>query len=286
MYQGTAAGGYNGFEMPYQATIPAGGSYTLNMAFVQAYKLSEVESLSSEALAKFPASSPPKLSIASPASGTIVATPNVTVSGTVSDSRVITSFTVDGQAVSVGAGGAWSTSVPLIEGANTIKAIATDQAGFTTEKTVSVTYKPIPAVAHAKQVGSAKGADGQVSFTLVCNGSTGTSCEVEAGLLTAERIRNGRPVAVAARRHHRTRSQVISVGSAKLTIPAGERVTILVQLNAAGKSLLARFGRLPVHLTVVQSIGGHRSTVIAQNLTVMPHPVRRRHHHHHHHHRR
>jgi Glucodextranase, domain B len=285
VYSGTKEGTLeepsNGFEMPYQATIPAGGSYTLNMAFVQAYKLSEVEALSSEVLAKFPASPGPTLSIASPASGGTVSTPNVTVSGTVSDTRAITSFTVDGQPVAVGAGGAWSTSVPLAEGANTIKALATDQAGLSSEKTVSVTYKPVPPVAHARQVGTASGANGEVTVTLDCAGSAGTSCEVEAALTTVERTRNGRPTAVLARRHHRIRSQTVFVGSSKLTIPAGQRVTIAIQLNAAGKDLLARFGALPVHLTVVQLSAGHRSTVIAQNLTVRPH--RARHHHRHHH---
>jgi hypothetical protein len=285
VYQGTAVASYNGFEMPYQATIPAGGAYTLNMAFVQAYKLSEVEALSSEVLAKFPASPGPTLTIASPASGTTVSTPNVTASGNLTDPRTITSFTVDGQPVSVGANGAWSTSVPLAEGANTIKALATDQAGLSTEKTVSVTYKPIPPVAHARQVGSASGSGGEVTFTLECTGSAGTSCEVEAALATFEKTRNGRAVAVVARRHHsKTRSEEVSVGSSKVTFQVGQRVTIAVQLNAAGKSLLARFGVLPVHLTVVQLSAGHRSTVIAQNLTVRPH--RARHHRHHRHHRR
>ncbi len=58
----------------------------------------------------------PTLSITSPANGTTVSTPNVTVSGTVSDTRAITSLAVDGHAVSVGAGGAWSTSVPARRG--------------------------------------------------------------------------------------------------------------------------------------------------------------------------
>jgi hypothetical protein len=278
----TSKEGYNGFVMPYQATIPAGGSYTLRMAFIQAYLLSEVEALASY-LADFRPSEPPTLSISSPASGTTVSTPNVTVSGSLSDPRAITSFTVDGQAVSVGAGGAWSTSVPLLEGSNTIKALAVDQAGLSAEKTVSVTYKPIPRVAHAAQVGSAKGSGGEVSFTISCTGSAGTSCEVEGALTTAERTRNGKPVAVAARRHHhpRIRYQMVSVGSSRLTIPAGERVTILIQLNSAGKSLLARFGRLPVRLTVLQIAGGHRSTVIVQNLTVKPHRIRHKRHHHH-----
>jgi hypothetical protein len=287
VYRGTAAKeGYNGFQMPYQATIPAGGTYTLHMAFIQAYKLAEVESLASGVLAGYPPSSPPTLSISSPANGTTVSTPNVTVSGTVSDTRVITSLTVDGHAVSVGAGGAWSTSVPLVEGANTIKALATDQAGFATEKSVSVTYTPPPPVAHASQVGSAKGTDGEVSFTIACTGAAGTSCEIESTLTTVEATHNGRPVAVSARHHGGNRSTKVTVGSSKVAIPAGQRVTIAIALNTTGASLLARFGRLPVHLDVVLLSAGHRATIIAQNLTVKPHRRPRQKTHHHHHHRR
>ncbi len=279
--------GLNGFEMPYQGTIPAGGSYTLRLAFIQAYKLPEVEALSAEVLAGYPPSSPPSLTIASPANGTTVTTPSVTVSGTVTDTRVITSFTVAGKAVSVGAGGAWSASIPLTKGANTIKALATDQAGFSTEKSVSVTYAPVPPAAHARQEGSTSGANGEVKFAILCSGPAGTSCEVEATLTTLEKTHNGRLIAVSARRHgHGTRSTQVMVGSTKLTIPAGQRVKIEILLNPTGKSLLARFGKLPVHLTVVQTSAGHHATVIAQNLTITPHRTRHKRHRHrrHHHH--
>jgi hypothetical protein len=286
VYQGTATN-EDGFEMPYQATIPAGGAYTLNMAFIQAYKLSEVEVLASEVLATYPPSAPPALSITSPANGAIVPSPSVAVSGTVTDKRVIASFTVDGKAVTVGAGGTWSTSVALNKGANTIKALATDQAGFSTEKSVIVTYTPpSPPVAHASQVGASKGKNGEVTFSLTCKGTAGTACEVESTLTTVEKLRHGKPVAVSARRHPRTRTEAVALGSSKLTISAGQKVTISIQLNATGKSLLAKFGALPVHLSVVQVSAGHRSTVIAQNLTVTPHHKPRRHHHHHHHHHR
>jgi hypothetical protein len=279
--------GYNGFVMPYQATIPASGAYTLHMTFIQAYKLSEVEALTAQALEGYPPSAPPELSIASPANGTTVTTPNVTVSGTVTDKRPITSFTVDGKAAGVGAKGEWSISVPLNKGANTITARATDQAGFTTEKTVSVNYAPTPPKPRAAQVGNAKGGNGEVTFTLSCRGEAGTSCEVESTLTTIKKIRHGRVVAVAARRHHpRIHTEKVTVGSSKLTIPAGQKVTISIGLNATGKSLLSQFGKLPVHLSVVQISGNHRTTVIAENLTVTPHRTHhKRHHHHHHHHR-
>jgi hypothetical protein len=296
VYRGTAAEEDNGFEMPYLGTIPAGGAYTLRMGFVQAYKLSEVEALAASVLAGYPASSPPTVSISAPVNGTTVATPNVAVAGTVSDTRAITSFTVDGKAVAVGSGGAWATSVPLIQGVNTIKALATDQAGFSTEKSVNVTYRPTPPAPQASEVGSATGANGKVTFTILCTGTAGTSCQIEATLTTLEKSRNGHPVAVAARHHRRTRSshpktrsKELTVGSFKLTIPAGQRVTIAIPLNSTGTSLLTRFGKLPVHLSVVLVSAGHSSSpIIAQNLTVKPRHHRQKQHHHHrrHHHRR
>lgn len=281
VYRGTAAKeSYNGFEMPYQRTIPVGGSYTIRMAFVQAYQLSEVESLAEAALASYP----PTLTIASPSNGTTVTTPSVTVSGTATDTGALASLTANGQTVSVGSGGAWSTKVTLNPGANTIKVLATDQVGISTEKSVSVTYTPPPPQAHASEVGSASGANGQGRFTVVCTGAAGSSCEIESTITTVEKFRHGRLVAVSARRHHpRTRSQRIVVGASKLTIPAGQRVTISIQLNAVGKSLLARFGKLPVHLTVVQISATRRSTVIVENLTIRSHH-RARHRRHHHRH--
>jgi hypothetical protein len=272
---------YSEFEMPYQATVPASGAYTVRMTFVQAYALAEVQSLAAAALATY---QPPALTISSPASGTAVSTSSVTVSGTATASAGTPSLTVAGHAVSVSAGGAWSTSVALAKGANTITAVATDQAGLSTGRSIAVTYTPIPPLAHASQVGSASGANGEVKFTVACSGAAGTSCEIESTLTTLERTRNGHPVAVSARRHRpRTHSRSVVVGSSKLTIPAGQRVTIAIQLNAAGRDLLARFGRLPVHLRVLLLSAGHRSTVIAQNLTVRPHHHRHRRHHHHRH---
>jgi hypothetical protein len=282
VYRSTEAKeGYNGFEMPYRGTIPATGAYTLQMAFIQAYALSEVQSLTEAVSAGYS----PTLSIASPPNGASVSTASVTVTGTASDVMGAPSLTVAGKAVEVGAGGAWSTSVALNIGANTITAVAKNELGLSTEKSITVTYTPPPPpVAHASQVGSASGAAGKVTFTIACTGSAGTTCEVESELTTVEKTRHGRLVAVSARRHRpKTHSQRVSVGSSKLTIPAGQRVTIAIELNATGKSLLARFGRLPVHLSAVLVSAGHHSAIIAQNLTVKPSHKRRHGRHHHRH---
>lgn len=286
VYEGSGAGKVNAdgteFNMPYEATIPASGTYALRMGFVQAYALSEVQTLTEAVEASFA----PTLSIAAPPSGTIVGTPSVTVSGAASDTGALSSLTVAGHAVGVGTGGAWSTSVALSPGANTIIAVATDQAGFSTSRQISVSYVPMypaPPPAHASQVGSSGGSNGKVTFTLACTGSAGTSCEVRSSLTTVEKLRGGKPIAVSARRHRqRTRSRRVSVGASQLTIPPGRRATIAIVLNAAGKRLLAKFGRLPVHLSVVLVNAGQRSTIVAQNLTVkLPNKVKKQHKRHH-----
>jgi hypothetical protein len=219
-HEGSAAGkatpGGTEFNMPYRATVPATGAYTLRMAFVQAYALSEVQTLTAAAEASFatPGSTP---GVSAPPAGTVLG--------------------------AAGPGGA----VP---------------------DTVS-------------QRGRTGAGHGEVTFTLACAGAAGTSCEVRSSLTTVERLRRGRPIALAAHRRRsraKTRTRRISVGSSTLRIPAGQRITVAIALNATGKRLLARFGHLPVHLNVVLVGAGQPSTIIAQDLTVEPrHEAKKRH---------
>ena len=76
------------------------------------------------------------------------------------------------------------------------------------------------------------------------------------------------------------RSKTVTVASLTLVIPAGQTVKVTLKPNATGRSLLARFHRLPVHLTAILEGQSGRTTVIAQNLTIKPKPKphhRRRH---------
>jgi len=267
----------NVFETPYQRTVPAGGTATLRMAFTQAFALPEAQALAEAAVASYY----PAVSISSPASGSTItsATPAVTVSGTASDAVALSSLTVNGKAVAVAAGGTWSTSVPLTAGTNTITATATNQSGLSKSASVTVTYAPVaprPAPATASQVGGVSGANGQATFTIACHGATGTSCKVRAEMSTVEKLRRGRVIGLIAK----VRSKTVTVASLTLVIPAGQTVKVTLKPNATGRSLLARFHRLPVHLTAILEGQSGRTTVIAQNLTIKPKPKphhRRRH---------
>jgi hypothetical protein len=270
-HEGTSAGKKIGteFNMPYRATIPASGTYTLRMDFIQAYALAEARTLAEMLQSSFA----PTLSITSPAGAATVSTPSVTVSGTAADTGALASLTVGGHAVSVGADGTWSTSVALSRGVNTILAIATDQAGFATSQSIALTYAP-PAppaarVARVSTVATASGSDGRATVTLACTGAAGTSCEVLTSLSTIEKLRGGRALAVFARRHRvKIRFRRVAVGFARVRIPAGQRVRVVIALNATGKRLLARFGQLPVRLRVVLVSGGRQSTVVTRDLTI------------------
>jgi Glucodextranase, domain B len=261
------------FEMHYARTIPAGGSYTLRMGFVTEYALDAVKALAGEILATYP----PHVSIASPANGTAVSTPTVTLTGSASDAVAVSSVAVNGHAATLASNGSWSVSVPLNLGANTLTAVATDQAGLTASQSIAVAYVPTQAV----QVGNASGANGKVRFKVACKGLAGQTCKIVARLTTKEKLRGSRLLAITAKHHKRpkTRSKIVTVGSRTVTIPAGKTVTITINLNATGRKLLARYHKLPVHLSAVFVAGATKSTVIAQNLTVKPKPKKKHKHH-------
>lgn len=83
---------------------------------------------------------PPTLNVTSPAEGLITNQKTITVSGVTNDatSSPVT-CKVNGTAVTVGSNGAFSTTITLTEGANTITIVATDSAGKSTTITRHVT---------------------------------------------------------------------------------------------------------------------------------------------------
>ena len=83
----------------------------------------------------------PTLNVTSPTDNLVTNVGTVTVSGTTNDatSSPVT-VTVNGSAVTVGSGGAFSTTVTLNEGSNTITVVATDSAGKITTVVRTVYY--------------------------------------------------------------------------------------------------------------------------------------------------
>jgi hypothetical protein len=131
-----------------------------------------------------------------------------------------------------------------------------------------------PAPVTASLDGPAGSAKGHVSLKLACHGAAGTSCRIHVSLTTVEKSRGGHLIALAATR---TRSKQVTLAADTVVIPAGHQLEVTLTLNATGRKLLARFGKLPARLTAVLEVAGARHTVFARNLTIEP--KRRRHSH-------
>jgi len=280
--------GPNAFELVYSnQTVPTLGALVLVQVLSQALTQLGVEQLTNAAEAG------PTLNVSSPANGTTVSTPSVQISGTAAGPLGIASVTVNGSAISVSAGGTWSTSVPLSSGANTISAVATDNAGKTTSRSITVTYTPKtettvtetpagktppaetppgspPVRARASLSGKVTGTGGKVAYTLACVGTAGERCNVKVTLYTVERLRAGKLLGLTASQKVRTKRIVLASGT--LSIPAGLRVNVSVKLDATGRKLLARFGKVPARLSTIlsASAGAPAETVVAQNVTITP----------------
>jgi len=108
-------------------------------------------------------------------------------------------------------------------------------------------------------------------LTLACQGAAGESCQVQATLSTIETRRAGRVVAVSAGNPGSTK---LTVGSARASIAAGHQLRIVVLLDATGRRLLARFGKLPVRLTASLLEGSVASRILSKSVTVTP-PAKR-----------
>jgi Glucodextranase, domain B len=130
------------FELRYMRTIPAAGAVAITQVYSQALSRAEADDLANQAASSFVT---PSVAIASPSAGATVTAPDVTVTGTASDRFTAVTLTVNGAAVAVGTGGAWSTALTLSPGANTVTAVATNGAGKTSQVQETLIYTPVPA---------------------------------------------------------------------------------------------------------------------------------------------
>lgn len=81
---------------------------------------------------------PPQISITSPVDNSETSEASITVTGSASDETELASVTVNGVAVVI-SGGAFSATISLNEGANTLTAVAADAAGNTASSSIVVT---------------------------------------------------------------------------------------------------------------------------------------------------
>lgn len=125
-------------------------------------------------------------------------------------------------------------------------------------------------------VGSASARNGQVKMKEACAATAAGGCVVTNRLTTVETTKGDHIVGLSASRAKRKR-HTLTVGSKTVTIRPGQTRTVAVPLNATGRKLLKRFGKLPVTLTVSLREDDHEITVANRKPTVKPAKKKRHH---------
>ncbi len=117
-----------------------------------------------------------------------------------------------------------------------------------------------------KLLGHPSGRGGHVRVRIGCLGSSGR-CNLLATLSTREIRAHGQVQSVTAVVPS-AHSVLISVGADRTELTAGQHLTLTVALNATGRMLLKRFGRLPVNLQLALTGTGAHNETMTRTVTV------------------
>jgi hypothetical protein len=258
------------FELHYVRTIPAGGSVTISQAFATTFLQAEAETLGQRAMASFR----PTVAIASPTAGSTVSSPSVTVSGSVGagGNGLPATISVGGQTVPVAASGAWSATVPLVAGANTITATATDAYGLQGSAQTTVTYappSPPPAKATASIVKTTYNGK-NLALTIACKAG-GANCEGSVSFTAKLKVK---VESHSKRKGHffrafRVKTVKITVASGSFSIPAGQTKTLTLKIGKTATGILASLGKLTSTLTLSLRQPNHSVTTITQSVALL-----------------
>lgn len=270
------------FLLRYGFSLAPGASRTITQVYAMGGTLEDTKALGAE---EEDAVVGPSVAIASPADGSTVDTSSVAVTGTASDNAGVSSVTVNGVAAAL-KDGAWSATVPLTQGDNTIKAVATDAAGNTATAARKVVFTPKaapgvvvvnppvvlpkPLAMLLRKAGRAK-ATGRRSvlvdtgLDVICPAG-GPACTAAVSataplpVKVTRKSKKGRSAATKRRR--------ATVGRKSLRIPAGRTQRIRIRLSRAASQELRRRGSLTMALKVVLRAGTAAATTSSQSISV------------------
>jgi hypothetical protein len=265
------------FWLGFKGTIPAGGSQTIQQTFAMGETQAEVDAYSAQAEVAQDAQSPPSVAITAPADGTTVAATPVTVSGTASDNKGVTSLQVNGADVALASDGTWSTPLALTEGANTITAVAKDATGNQATATRSITYtKPVPPPPPVPPVAKVT-KNGKVKVTRKGNKivvDTGITVGCPAGASACTAATDAKTLKAVAAKLKKTK---LTLAKRTFTIAAGKTQKIVLTLSAKGARALKRNKKLKAVVAVVARVGSAPATTTTRTITIKQPKAKKKH---------
>jgi hypothetical protein len=143
--------------------------------------------------------------------------------------------------------------------------VGADQTLTTTSQTPP---PPPPAGSGHASIGHVTVSGNTASVPASCSGSTGQTCNLTLTMTVTETVKGHKVVAVTSRKQAHTHRKVVVVGSAHVSLTAGQTRVVRVTLNRTGKALLASHHTLKVTLRAAQTLAnGHTVTVGSRTLT-------------------
>jgi hypothetical protein len=146
-----------------------------------------------------------------------------------------------------------------------VQVTATAGGRTTTIKTAKVTFGPDPP--RAIIAGSPATQGTKLTFRLACRGIAGQRCAGTANLTTFEKLSaDGRTITGLAygRSGH---GKLEMIATARYSAKAGSTIKVKIKLNATGKRLLAKFGRIPATLKVTLTYHANTTTAATANIS-------------------
>ena len=89
-----------------------------------------------------------------------------------------------------------------------------------------------------------------VSVRVSCTGRPGSACKLHLRLMIIERVKAGKVIGVTAENRRKPNRKVVVLGTASLSLSAGETKTVRLSLNGTGKRLLAKHHALKAKVAI------------------------------------
>jgi hypothetical protein len=137
---------------------------------------------------------------------------------------------------------------------------------------------PPPAGSGHASIGHVNISGNTASVPAKCSGSPGQTCNLALTMTVTETVKGHKVIAVTSRKQSHTHRKVVVVGSAHVTLTAGQTRVVRVTLNGTGKALVAKHHTLKVALHVAQTLANHHTVTVASRMLTFTAP---KHHHKH-----
>ena len=96
-------------------------------------------------------------------------------------------------------------------------------------------------------------------------------------MTVTETLNGHKVIALTSRKQAHTHREVIGVGSAHVTLTAGQTRVVRITLNRTGKALLAKHHTLKVSLRVAQTLANHHTLTVASRTLTFKAPKHHKH---------